>query len=70
MTRIKANVPALITLASIAVLGIALVSQYFGGLTPCKLCHYQRWPYIFTIATINDIIAIFAIQLIKIIGTI
>ena len=50
MTRIGTNAPALITLASIAVLGIALASQYFGGLAPCKLCHYQRWPYIFTIA--------------------
>ena len=50
MTRIGTNAPALITLASIAVLGIALGSQYFGELAPCKLCHYQRWPYIFTIA--------------------
>ncbi len=50
MTRNLANAPALIALASIAVLGAALASQYFGGLAPCKLCHYQRWPYIFTIA--------------------
>ena len=50
MTRIWANAPALIALASIAVLGSALASQYFGGLAPCKLCHYQRWPYFFTIA--------------------
>ena len=50
MTRIGTNAPALIALASIAVLGTALASQYFGGLAPCKLCHYQRWPYIFTIA--------------------
>ncbi len=40
----------LIALASIAILGTALASQYFGGLAPCKMCHYQRWPYIFTIA--------------------
>ncbi len=50
MTRIRTNAPALIALASIAILGTALASQYFGGLAPCKLCHYQRWPYIFTIA--------------------
>ncbi len=24
---------------------IALGSQYFGGLAPCVLCHYQRYPY-------------------------
>ena len=48
MMRIRAIAPGLITLASFAVLGIVLASQYFGGLEPCKLCHYQRWPYIFT----------------------
>ncbi len=26
-------------------LGIALASQYWGGLEPCILCFYQRWPY-------------------------
>ena len=50
MTRNWANAPALIALVSIAVLGAALASQYLGGLAPCKLCHYQRWPYMFTIA--------------------
>ncbi len=49
MTPTRTNAPALIALASIAILGTALASQYFGGLAPCKLCHYQRWPYIFTI---------------------
>ncbi len=50
MTRIWASAPALIALASIAVLGTALASQYLGGLAPCKLCISQRWPYVFTIA--------------------
>ncbi len=50
MTRVWTNAPALIAIASIAVLGTALASQYLAGLAPCKLCHYQRWPYIFTIA--------------------
>lgn len=49
MTRIWTHAPLLIALASIAVLGTALASQYLGGLAPCKLCHWQRWPYIFTI---------------------
>jgi disulfide bond formation protein DsbB len=35
----------LILLASIAVIGIALLSQYVGGLQPCELCLYERWPY-------------------------
>ncbi len=50
MTRIWTNSPALIALASIAVLGTALASQYLGGLAPCELCIAQRWPYVFTIA--------------------
>ena len=48
MMGIRAIAPGLITLSSVAVLGIVLASQYFGGLEPCKLCHYQRWVYIFT----------------------
>src|SRR3954471_12471434 len=31
--------------ASAAVLGTALLSQYFGGLAPCELCLLQRWPW-------------------------
>ncbi len=30
---------------SFALLGAALVSQYFGGLHPCKMCIWQRWPH-------------------------
>jgi disulfide bond formation protein DsbB len=29
----------------VASLGIALASQYIGGLQPCVLCIYQRYPY-------------------------
>lgn len=25
--------------------GGALVSQYVGGLYPCEMCHWQRWPH-------------------------
>ena len=35
----------LVLLASVAVLGGALVSQYWGGLAPCELCLLQRWPW-------------------------
>ncbi len=35
----------LILLASSAVVGTALLSQYWGGLVPCELCLYERMPY-------------------------
>lgn len=28
-----------------AVLGIALLSESYGGLVPCALCLWERWPY-------------------------
>ncbi|MBM3572616.1 MAG: disulfide bond formation protein B, partial [Alphaproteobacteria bacterium] len=34
-----------VLLASVAILGTALASQYWGGLGPCVLCLYQRYPY-------------------------
>lgn len=30
---------------SLALLGGALAFQYFGGLHPCKMCIWQRWPH-------------------------
>jgi disulfide bond formation protein DsbB len=36
---------ALVLLASAAIVGSALLSQYVGGLQPCELCLYERWPY-------------------------
>lgn len=41
-----ANAPLLMLIASVAILGTALASQHLGGLAPCALCHYQRWPYV------------------------
>lgn len=41
-----ATMPALIVLLiSAATLGTAYTSQYAGGLDPCQLCLYQRWPW-------------------------
>ena len=37
--------PAAVLAASVAVLGTALLSQYWGGLAPCELCLLQRWPW-------------------------
>jgi disulfide bond formation protein DsbB len=31
--------------ASAAIVGAALGSQYIGGLEPCELCLLERWPY-------------------------
>lgn len=31
---------------SFALLSGALWFQYFGGLPPCEMCHWQRWPHI------------------------
>src|ERR1051325_11605033 len=39
-----------VLLASGAVLGTALLSQYWGGLKPCELCLLQRWPWGMAIA--------------------
>ena len=36
--------------ASVLVLGMALLSQYWGGLAPCELCLLQRWPWRIAIA--------------------
>ena len=41
--RIALGVPA-------ALLGGALLSQYAGGLHPCEMCYWQRWPHFFAIA--------------------
>jgi len=37
---------ALVTLLAAALaLGLALASEYWGGLVPCALCLLERWPY-------------------------
>jgi len=41
---------AVVLTASIAVLGAALLSQYWGGLDPCELCLLERWPWWIAIA--------------------
>jgi disulfide bond formation protein DsbB len=37
--------PLVILIASAAVVGGALLFQHVGGLPPCELCLYERWPY-------------------------
>ena len=36
-------------LLPLALLGGALGSQYLGGLHPCEMCYWQRWPHGFAI---------------------
>lgn len=36
-------------LLPMALLGGALGSQYLGGLVPCEMCYWQRWPHGFAI---------------------
>jgi disulfide bond formation protein DsbB len=51
MTRMAApplldrRLPLLVAAASLASLAVAFASQYWGGLQPCVLCIYQRYPY-------------------------
>lgn len=35
----------IVALLAGAVLGSALASEYWGGLVPCPLCLWERWPY-------------------------
>lgn len=37
--------PLWLLIAGVSVLGGALAFQYLGGLRPCVLCLYQRWPW-------------------------
>src|SRR5262245_5474863 len=48
--------PLLVMFAGLASLAIAFASQYWGGLVPCTLCIYQRYPY--GIATVLGLIGL------------
>lgn len=37
--------PLILLLAALLVLGTALGSQFLGGLQPCEMCFWQRWPW-------------------------
>jgi disulfide bond formation protein DsbB len=45
MTEPTRAFTAFVLVASAVVLGGALLSQYWGGLAPCELCLFQRWPW-------------------------
>ena len=48
-TRARAF-PIFVLAVSVAVLGGALLSQYWGRLAPCELCLKERWPWTAAIA--------------------
>ena len=41
----RRNLILLATLGSVGLILGALAFQYIGGLAPCALCHWQRWPH-------------------------
>ena len=45
MTLSRRNLILLATLGSAGLLGGAFVFQYLGGMPPCQLCLWQRWPH-------------------------
>ena len=49
MTRLF---PLVVLHGSASVLGAALVSQFVGGLAPCEMCIWQRWPHAIAIALV------------------
>ena len=44
-------------LLPLALLGGALGSQYFGGLHPCEMCIWQRWPHASAIVLAEEALA-------------
>jgi disulfide bond formation protein DsbB len=45
MTLTRPTLILTATLGSVAILAGAFAFQYIGGLAPCQLCLYQRWPH-------------------------
>ncbi|MDX5351214.1 MAG: disulfide bond formation protein B [Paracoccaceae bacterium] len=45
MTLSRRLLILLATLGSVGLLGGAFAFQYIGGLAPCQLCLWQRWPH-------------------------
>lgn len=43
--RYGGRAAAVVAAGGLATLGGALMMQYAGGLAPCELCLWQRWPY-------------------------
>jgi disulfide bond formation protein DsbB len=37
--------PLFVLVTSAIVMAVVLLAQYWGGLAPCELCLYERWPW-------------------------
>lgn len=48
--RSEAAANAAVLAGSAALLGGALLFQYFGGYAPCEMCIWQRWPHVAALA--------------------
>lgn len=46
LSSVTTRFPLWLMVASLGVLAMALAWQYVGGVEPCILCIYQRWPYV------------------------
>jgi disulfide bond formation protein DsbB len=57
MTHSPRTLILLATLGSVGLLGGAFAFQYIGGLAPCQLCLYQRWPH--AAAIVIGLVALF-----------
>ena len=44
--RSEARADALVLAGAAALLGGALAFQFLGGLAPCEMCYWQRWPHL------------------------
>jgi disulfide bond formation protein DsbB len=45
MTDSARAFPIFVLVTSAVVLATVLLAQYWGGLAPCELCLYERWPW-------------------------
>src|SRR5436305_1348908 len=50
MTLTARSFAGFVLVVSSVVLGMALASEYWGGLRPCELCLLQRWPWMAAIS--------------------
>ena len=50
MTENERRARLIAFLLPLALLAGALGSQYIGGLYPCEMCHWQRWPHYAAVA--------------------
>lgn len=48
----KRILPFIVLIGSASVLGAALLSQFIGGLAPCEMCIWQRWPHAIAIVLV------------------